>query len=105
MAAPSLVDLAQGQSVGFQKACAHREHYLAHMAEVELRKAQGELVDISFVQKAVCEAARSLNHLLITLSPQLAPQLAALSAPWEIERQRLNEATEISRDDFGMSLE
>ncbi|MBY8936191.1 terminase small subunit [Pseudomonas fluorescens] len=111
MAAPPPVDPVQGQTPDFQKARAHREHYLARMAEMEFRKAQGELVEISFVQKAAYETARSLNQSLMSLSPQLAPQLAALSDPWEVERQltaalrqRLNEAAQVSSDDFGFAL-
>lgn len=111
MAAPPPVDPAQGQSPDFQKARAHREHYLARMAEMEFRKAQGELVEISFVQKAAFETARSLNHSLMSLSPPLAPQLAALSDPWVVERQltaalrqRLNEAAQVSSDDFGFAF-
>ena len=112
MAAPPPADPAQAQTPDFQKARAHREHYLARMAEMEFRKAQGELVEISFVQKAAFETARSLNHALMSLSPQLAPQLAALSDPWEVERQltaairqRLNEAAQVSNDDFGLVLD
>jgi hypothetical protein len=81
------------------------------MAEMEFRKAQGELVEISFLQKAAYETARSPNQSLMSLSPQLAPQLAALSDPWEVERQltaalrqRLNEAAQVSNDDFGLVL-
>ncbi|AZC70565.1 hypothetical protein C4K32_3907 [Pseudomonas chlororaphis subsp. piscium] len=81
------------------------------MAEMGFRKAQGELVEISFVQKAAYETARSLNQLLMGLPPQLAPQLAALSDPWEVERQltaafrqRLNEAAQVFSDDFGFAL-
>ena len=111
MAAPPPVDPAQGQTPDFQKARAHREHYLARMAEMEFRKAQGELVEISFVQKAAYDTARSLYQSLMSMSPQLAPQLAAMSDPWEVERQltaalrqRLNEAAQVSSDDFGFAL-
>lgn len=110
-AAPSPVEPAQGPPADFQKARAHREYYLARMAEMEFRKAQGELVEISLVQKAAYETARSLNQSLMSLSPQLAPQLAALSDPWEVERQlnvalrqRFNEAAQVSSDDFGFAL-
>jgi len=82
------------------------------MAEMEFRKAQGELVEISFVQKAAYETARSLNQSLMSMSPQLAPQLAALSDPREAERQltaalrqRLNEAAQVFSDDFGFALD
>ncbi|NUU35184.1 terminase small subunit [Pseudomonas sp. C2B4] len=111
-AAPPPVDEEQGQLPDFQKARAHREHYLARMAEMEFRKAQGELVEISFVQKAAYETSRSLNQSLMSLSPQLAPQLAALSDSWEVERQltaalrqRLNEAAQVSTHDFGFALD
>jgi hypothetical protein len=47
----------------------------------------------------------------MSFSPQLAPQLAALSDPWEVERhltaalrQRLNEAAQVSSEDFGFAL-
>lgn len=112
MAAPPPMDQGQGQSPDFQKSRAHREHYLARMAEMEFRKAQGELVEVSFVQKAAYETARALNQSLMSLSPQLAPQLAALSDPWEVERQltaalreRLNEAAQVYSDDFGFALD
>lgn len=68
-------------------------------------------MEISFVQKAAYETARALNQSMMSLSPQLAPQLAALSDPWEVERQltaalrqRLNEAAQVSNDDFGFTL-
>jgi hypothetical protein len=111
-AAPPPVDSDQGQTPYFQKARAHREHYLARMAEMEFRKAQGELMEVSFVQKAVYETSRSLNQSLMSMSPQLAPQLAALSDPWKVERQltaalrqRLNEAAQVSSHDFGFALD
>lgn len=76
------------------------------MAEIEFRKAQGELVEISFVQKATYETARSFNHSRMSLSPQLA----TLSDPWQIERQltaalrqRVNEAAQVSNGDFGFT--
>ncbi|MCU0117555.1 hypothetical protein N8H74_04780 [Pseudomonas sp. B2M1-30] len=69
-------------------------------------------MEVSFVQKAAYETARSLNQSLMSMSPQLAPQLAALSDPWEVERQltaalrqRLNEAAQVSSDDFGFALD
>ncbi|PMY47825.1 MULTISPECIES: terminase small subunit [Pseudomonas] len=111
-AAPPPVDLAGDEQPNFQKARAHREYYLARMAEMEFRKAQGELVEVSAVQKAAFETARSLNQSLLGMSPQLAPQLAVLSDPWEVERQltaalrqRLSEAAAVSGEDFGLCLE
>lgn len=69
------------------------------MAEMEFCKAQGSLVEVSVVQKGAFQVARMLNESLLGMSPQLAPQLAAMSDSWEIERhltaalcQRLGEA-------------
>ncbi len=62
MAAPPPADSAHGQTPDFQKARAHREHLPARMAEMEFRKAQGELVEISFVQKDAYETASSISH-------------------------------------------
>lgn len=73
------------------------------MAEMEFRKTQGELVGISFVQKAAYATARSLNQSLMSLLPQLAPHHAVLSDPWGVGRQltavlrqKLNEAAQVS---------
>lgn len=111
-AAQPPVDLAGDEQPNFQKARAHREYYLAQMAEMEFRKAQGALVEVSAVQKAAFETARSLNQSLLGMSSQLAPQLAAMSDPWEVERhltaalrQRLSEAASVSSEDFGLRLE
>ncbi|WP_342345728.1 hypothetical protein [Pseudomonas sp. P42] len=49
MAAPPPAYSAHGQTPDFQKARAHRGQYLARVAEMEFRKAQDELVEISFV--------------------------------------------------------
>jgi len=87
MAAPPPVYPAQGQSSDFQKARARREHYLARMAKVEFRKAQGKLVEIRFVQNAASETARSLNQSLMSLSQQLVPQLDVLSDPLGVEHR------------------
>ncbi|WP_367616680.1 hypothetical protein [Pseudomonas siliginis] len=87
MAAPPPADPSHGQTPNFQKARAHREHYLARMGEMEFRKAQGELVEISFVQKAVFGTARSFNQSLMSLLPQLAPQIDVLSDPLGMARR------------------
>ncbi|MGF6706964.1 terminase small subunit [Pseudomonas frederiksbergensis] len=98
-AAPLPVDPTLGDQLDFQKAHVHREHYLAKMAEMEFCKAQGSLVEVSVVQKGAFQVARMLNESLLGMSPHLAPQLAAMSYSWEIERhltaalrQRLGEA-------------
>ena len=64
-----------GNQPDFQKARVHRKHYSAQMSEMEFRKAQGALVEISVVQKGAFQVARILNESLLSMSPQLAPQL------------------------------
>ncbi|AAY91278.1 terminase small subunit [Pseudomonas protegens] len=70
----------------FQKSRAHREHYLARLAEAEFYKVQGDLVDREAVTVAAYNAGRMVRDLLFGMSPQLAAEVAALSDPWEIER-------------------
>lgn len=70
----------------FQKARAHREYFLAQLAEAEFHKVQGNLVEREAVSKAAFTAGRMLRDLVFGLSPQLAPELAAMSDPWQIEK-------------------
>lgn len=70
----------------FQKARAHREYFLAQLAEAEFHKVQGNLVEREAVSKAAFTAGRMLRDLVFGLSPQLAPELAAMTDPWEIEK-------------------
>lgn len=70
----------------FQKARAHREYYLAQLAEAEFHKVQGNLVVREAVNKAAYTAGRTVRDLMFGLSPQLAPELAGMSDPWQIEK-------------------
>ncbi|MNJ63197.1 hypothetical protein D3C77_590780 [compost metagenome] len=70
----------------FQKARAHREYFLAQLAEAEFHKVQGNLVEREAVAQAAYTAGRMVRDLMFGLSPQLAPELAAMSDPWQIEK-------------------
>ncbi|HEY0288549.1 MAG TPA: terminase small subunit [Pseudomonas sp.] len=70
----------------FQKARAHREYYLAQLAEAEFRKVQGNLVERESVNNAAFAAGRMVRDLMFGLSPQIAPELAVMTDPWEIEK-------------------
>lgn len=101
-----------GKPADFQKARAHREYYLAQLAEMEFHKAQGSTVEIVAVQSGAYNAGRMLRDTLLGMPPQLAPELAAMTDPWEIERHltaalrtRLEEASRMSAEDFGHTLE
>ncbi|OBS37824.1 hypothetical protein SAMN05444507_112172 [Pseudomonas syringae] len=70
----------------FQKSRAHREYYLGQLAEAEFHKVQGNLVAREAVSKAAFTAGRTVRDLMFGLSPQLAPELAAMTDPWQIEK-------------------
>ena len=82
----------------FQKARAHREYYLAQLAEAEFHKVQGSQVELEAVKTGAFSAGRLLRDQLLGMPPQLAPELAAMTDPWEIER-RLTAAIRASLED------
>ena len=63
----------------FQDARAKREHYAAESAELEFRRAAGELMEAALVTATVADAVVTLRGRLETLPDLLAPQIAALS--------------------------
>ncbi len=76
-----------GEAIDFQKARARREHYLARLAENESRKSDGDLVERAAVENAAFATGRMLRDLLLGLPKQISAELAAISDPWELERQ------------------
>ncbi len=110
-AAPPLTITPAGQLPDFQKARALREHNLAQLAEIELHKAKGSLVALSAVQSGAYNAGRMLRDQLLGMPPQLAPQLASMTDPWEIEkhltaaiRRSLEDAERMSSADLEHAL-
>jgi len=99
---PSATPLSPMAPVGnqpdFQKARAHREYYLAQLAEAEFHKVQGSQVEMASVKTAAYNAGRLLRDQLLGMPPQLAPELASMTDPWEIERH-LTAAIRRSLDD------
>lgn len=81
---PAVLPTSKGPD--FQKARAHREYYLAQLAEAEFHKVQGNLVERKAVSDAAYSAGRMVRDLMFGLSPQLAPELVAMTDPWEIEK-------------------
>ncbi|MGS0737982.1 terminase small subunit [Pseudomonas sp. GG8] len=75
-----------GQAADFQKSRALREHYLALQEQANFHKSQGSLVLLEAVQTGAYNAGRMLRDQLLGMPPQLAPELAAMTDPWEIER-------------------
>lgn len=76
-----------GGSANFQKARAHREHYLALLAEDEFRKGRGELMEREVVDRAAFDVARTLRDLLMGLPTKFAGELVAITDPWEMEQR------------------
>ena len=110
-AAPPLTITPAGQFPDFQKARALREHNLAQLAEIELHKAKGSLVALSAVQSGAYNAGRMLRDQLLGMPPQLAPELASMTDPWEIEkhltaaiRRSLEDAERMSSADLEHAL-
>ena len=98
MAAPQPAIGPAGKLPDFQKARAHREYYLAQLAEAEFHKVQGSQVELEAVKTGAFNAGRLLRDQLLGMPPQLAPELAAMTDPWEIER-RLTAAIRASLED------
>ncbi|WP_095169657.1 terminase small subunit [Pseudomonas sp. Irchel 3H3] len=98
MAAPQPAIGPAGKQPDFQKARAHREYYLAQLAEAEFHKVQGSQVELEAVKAGAYSAGRLLRDQLLGMPPQLAPELAAMTDPWEIER-RLTAAIRASLED------
>ncbi|UWF51979.1 terminase small subunit [Pseudomonas sp. N3-W] len=110
-AAPPLTVTPAGQLPDFQKARALREHNLAQLAEIELHKAKGSLVAMSAVKTGAYNAGRMLRDQLLGMPPQLAPELASMTDPWEIEkhltaaiRRSLEDAERMSSADIEHAL-
>ena len=84
--AVQLADQVSGGAHNFQKAKAHREFYLAQLAEAEFHKVQGDLVERLAVEDAAFAAGRMLRDQFFGLAPQLAAELVGLNDPWDIEK-------------------
>lgn len=86
LAPPSSMPPARGGD-SYQKARAHREHFLALLAEDEFLKGRGELVERKAVDLAAFNTARTLRDLILGLPPKVAGELVAISDTWEMERR------------------
>lgn len=86
LAPPSSLPTSGGGDT-YQKARAHREHYLSLLAEDEFLKGRGELVERKAVDRAAFAAARTLRDLILGLPPKAAGELIAITDTWEMERR------------------
>jgi hypothetical protein len=100
-----------GKGPDFQKARAHREYFLAQLAEAEFNKVQGNLVERKSVEEAAFAAGRTLRDLVFGLAPQLAAELTGMSDSWEVEkrltaafRQVFDDAAKMSGADLNQAM-
>lgn len=100
-----------GKGPDFQKARAHREYFLAQLAEAEFNKVQGNLVERKSVEDAAFAAGRTLRDLVFGLAPQLAAELTGMSDSWEVEkrltgafRQVFDDAAKMSGADLNRAM-
>ena len=102
---PAVQPLVQqpGKGLDFQKARAHREFYLAQLAEAEFNKVQGNLVERKAVEDAAFAAGRTLRDLMFGLAPQLAAELTGMSDSWEIEKYLTGAFRQVFEDAAKMS--
>lgn len=71
----------------FQKARAHREHFLALLAEDEFRKGRGDLVEREVVDREGFDIARTVRDLLLGLPAKVSGELIAINDAWEMEQR------------------
>lgn len=96
---------APAENSSFQAARASREHYNGQMARLEYEWLTGLLVSKPRVEDAAHTIGRAVRDRVLGLAPRIAPELAAISDPWELER-RLTAALRQVLDDvasFGAS--
>ena len=100
-----------GQAADFQKSRALREHYLALQEQANFHKQQGTLVERVAVETGAYNAGRLLRDQLLGMPPQLAPELAVMTDPWQIEkhltaaiRRSLEDAERLSSADLEHAL-
>lgn len=71
---------------GYQQSKARLALAQAELTETNLRKTNGSLVEVAIVDEAAFSAGRMIRDLVLSLPTQLAPELSAMSDPWQIER-------------------
>ena len=110
-AAPGDLSEPGGLRPDFHKARARREHFNAMTVEADFYKNQGTLVEMAAVDEAAYTTGRLLRDLLLAVPTQIAPELAAMTDAWGIEkhlmasiRRALEDAERISAADLRHSL-
>lgn len=71
----------------FHKARASREHYNGQMARLEYEWVTGLLLSRPRVEDASHTIGRSFRDRVLGMAPRVAPELAAITDPWELEKK------------------
>ncbi|MGY3296753.1 hypothetical protein ACVWY1_001174 [Pseudomonas sp. TE6288] len=71
---------------GYQQSKARLALAQAELTETNLRKTNGALVEVEVVDQAAFSAGRMIRDQVLALPAQLAPEISAISDPWQIER-------------------
>ena len=89
-----------------------RENTLADLATLELEKKQGNLVERERVEAAAFATGRMLRDAILGLPTQLAPEIAHMTDPFQIElklrdalRTLLDEMAKMTVDDLNKAME
>ena len=77
---------------------ARRENTLGKLAEIELAKQEGRLVDRIEVEQMAYASARMLRDVVLGLPTRLAPELATLTDAFQIEVRMRDELRQIFTD-------
>ena len=100
-----------GATPDFHKARARKEHFASLSVEADFYKDQGVLVESAVVDRAAFDTGRLLRDLLMTMPTQIAPELAAMTDPWLVEkhllaslRRTLEDAERMSSADLQRAL-
>ena len=89
--------------IGYQQSKARLALAQAMLAETTLLETNKSLVKVSVVDAASFAAGRMIRDLILTLPTQLAPELAAMSDPWEIERYLVSALRRVLDDAASMT--
>lgn len=110
-AAPHMSLPEAGATPDFHKARARKEHFASLTVEADFYKDQGVLVESAVVDRAAFDTGRLLRDLLMTMPTQIAPELAAMTDPWTVEkhllaslRRTLEDAERMSSADLQRAL-
>ncbi|MDO9227156.1 MAG: terminase small subunit [Pseudomonadota bacterium] len=91
---------------------ARRESALAELAEHELAKKRGDLVERVRVESAAYAVGRMLRDAVLGMPPQLAPQIVGMSDAFQVEqllrtalRKVLEDHARMTADDMARAME